>query len=182
MFWLCYAVNHDRVQALIAALLYSLISPTCFLVPLIRADAGGWLSPRRYQILVHYGEGPHISAVALIPVVVLVLHGAVSLRNRICIALAPFALAAIPLTNWPGSMGLTMAVLAYCLSQIGAFRISNWLVLIVAGIAAYLIASPWIPPSVIATVIRNAQQSDGTSLGAAQLWPGLILAATCATC
>ena len=107
LFWLCYAANHDRVQALTAALLYSLISPACFLVPLIRADAGGWLSPRRYQILVHYGEGPHISAVALIPVVILVLHGAVSLRNRIWIALAPFALAAIPLTNWPGSMGLS---------------------------------------------------------------------------
>ena len=178
--WLCYAANHDRVQALSAALFYSLISPTCFLVPLIRADAGGWLSPRRYQILVHYGEGPHISAVALIPVVILVLHGAVSVRNRIWIAIAPFALAAVPLTNWPGSMGLSMAVLAYCLSQIGAFRISNWLSLVGMGVAAYLIASPWIPPSVIASVIRNAQQSDGTSLGAAQLWPGLILAAACA--
>jgi len=180
LFWLCYAANHDRAQALVAALVYSLISPTCFLVPLIRSDAGGWLAPRRYQILVHYGEGPHISAVALIPVVILVLHGAVSLRNRACIALAPFALAAIPLANWPGSMGLTMAVLAYCLSRIGAFRISNWLVLIGSGVAAYLIASPWIPPSVIATVIRNAQQSDGTSYGAAQIWPALILAAACA--
>jgi hypothetical protein len=180
LFWLCYAANHDRVQALAAALLFSLISPACFLVPLIRADAGGWLSPRRYQILVHYGEGPHISAVALIPIVILLLHGAVSLRNRVCIALAPFALAAVALTNWPGSMGLTMAVLAYCLSQIGVFRISSWLGLAASGVAAYLIASPWLPPSVISTVIRNAQQSDGTSLGATQLWPRLILVAACA--
>ncbi|MGH9646133.1 MAG: hypothetical protein ACRD4E_04880, partial [Bryobacteraceae bacterium] len=181
LFWLCYAANHDRVQALTAALAYSLISPTCFLVPLIRADAGGWLAPRRYQILVHYGEGPHISAVALIPVVILVLHGAVTARNRACIALAPFALAAVPLTNWPGSMGLTMAVAAYCLAQIGAFRALQWLALIGSGVTAYLIASPWLPPSVIAAVIRNAQQSDGTSYGAAQIWPALILAAACAT-
>ncbi len=48
------------------------------------------------------------------------------------------------------------------------------------GVAAYLIASPWLPPSVIAAVIRNAQQSDGTSFGAAQIWPGLILVAACA--
>jgi hypothetical protein len=180
LFWLCYAANHDRVQALTAALLYSLISPTCFLAPLIRADAGGWLSPRRYQTLVHYGEGPHLSAVALIPVVILVLHGAVSLRNRICIALAPFALAAIALMNWPGSMGLSLAILAYCLSQIGAFRALHWLALIAMGVAAYLIASPWLPPSVITAVMRNAQQSDPTSLSAGQVWPGLILAATCA--
>lgn len=179
LFWLCYAANRDRVQAFTAALLYSLISPICFLVPLIRADAGGWLSPRRYQILVHYGEGPHISAVALVPAVILLLHGAVSLRSRLCIALAPFALAAVALTNWPGSMGLTMAVLAYCLSQIGSLRALQWVAVIAFGFAAYLIASPWIPPSVLTAVVRNAQQSDGTSLGAAQLWPGLILAATC---
>lgn len=180
LFWLCYEATKDRAQALLAALLYSLISPVCFLVPLIRSDAGGWLAPRRYQILAHYGEGPHISAVALIPVVILLLHGALSLRNRIWIAIAPFALAVIPLMNWPGSMGLAMAVLAYCLSQIGAFRISNWLALIGMGVAAYLIASPWLPPSVIAAVIRNAQQSDGTSFGSAQLWPALTLAAACA--
>ena len=177
LFWLCYAANHDRVQAFTAALFYSLISPACFLVPLIRSDAGGWLAPRRYQILVHYGEGPHVSAVALIPVVILLLHGAASIRNRTCLALAPFGLAAVALTNWPGSMGLTMAVVAYCLSRAGTFRASNWLVLTGAGVAAYLIASPWLPPSVIATVIGNAQQSDGTFFGAGQLWPGLIVAA-----
>ena len=176
LFCMCYAANRDRLQAFVAALLFSLISPTCFLVPLIRADAGGWLAPRRYQVLVHYGEGPHLTAVAMIPIVILVLHGAVALRNRVCIALAPFALAAVALTNWPGSMGLSLAVLAYCLSQVGAFRISNWLVLIGTGVAAYLIASPWLPPSVIRAVIRNAQQSDATSYGAAQIWPVLILA------
>ena len=175
LFWLCYAASEDRVQALTAALLYSLISPTCFLVPLIRADAGGWLSPRRYQILVHYGEGPHISVVALIPVVILALHGAVSLRKRACIVLAPFALAAVALTNWPGSMGLGMAVAAYCLSQIESFRPLDWLALSGIGIAAYLIASPWLPPSVIAGVLRNADQSDRVSVGASLLWPIVIL-------
>jgi hypothetical protein len=181
LFCLCYATGKDRIQALTAALLFSLISPTCFLVPLIRADAGGWLSPRRYQILARYGEGPHLSAVALIPLVILVLHGAVSRRNRWYIALAPFALAAVALTNWPGSMGLSLAVAAYCLARLGSFRLSHWLTLTGVGIAAYLIASPWLTPSVIRDVIRNAQQSDGTSLGATQLWPGLILAAAIGT-
>jgi len=180
LFWLCYVASRERVQAFTAALLYSLVSPICFLVPLIRADAGGWLSPRRSQILVPYGEGPHISAVALIPLVILLVHGGVSLRNRVCIALAPFALAAVALTNWPGSMGLTMAVLAYGLSRIGSLRALQWLALIAFGVAAYLIASPWLRPSVISTVIRNAQQSDGTSFGLAQVWPGVILAAACA--
>jgi hypothetical protein len=180
LFGLSYAASKDRVQAFASALLYSLISPACFLVPLIRADAGGWLAPRRYQILVHYGEGPHTSVVTLIPVVILVLHGAVALRNRACIALAPFALAAVALSNWPGSMGLGMAVLAYGLSRIGAFRPAQWLSLIGVGIAAYLIASPWLPPSVVASVIGNAQQSDGTSFGAAQVWPGIIVAAAVA--
>ena len=37
LFWMCYAVSKDRMQALTASLLFSLISPTCFLAPLIRA-------------------------------------------------------------------------------------------------------------------------------------------------
>ena len=127
LFWLCYAANKDRAQALVAALLYSLISPTCFLVPLIRADAGGWfVAPAIPDTRPLRRRSPHQRGRAD-SLVILVLHGALSLRNRIWIALAPFALAAMPLMNWPGSMGLTMAVLAYCLSQIGAFRAaSGW--------------------------------------------------------
>jgi hypothetical protein len=175
LFWLCRRTARDTGRAFASALFYSLLSPICFFVPLIRADSGGWFTPRRFQILVHYGEGPHTTAVAMIPVVILLLHGAMVRRSRLCIALAPFATAAVVLTNWPGSMGLALAILAYILSRIEGMRVPDWLILIGVAISAYLIASPWVPPDVIALVLRNAQQSDGTSLGMSQLQPLLIV-------
>ncbi len=177
LFALCAIMTQRLGFSILSALIYSLVSPVCFFSPLFRHDAGGWLLPRRYQILIHYGEGPHTTAVAMIPLVILILHAAVCRRNTFWIVLAPFALAAVALTNWPGSMGLAMAIAAFCLSQVGADQPVKWLSLIGIGVVAYLIACPWMPPSTLLAVIGNAQQSDGTALGVAQTYPVLVLAA-----
>lgn len=165
LFFLCYATTNSAEYGLVAALLFSLISPTCLLSSAVRAAAGGWLSPLRYVVLVEVGFGPEITALAIIPLAILSLHAAVTLRLRWCAALAPLAIAAVMLTNWPGTMGLSMAIFAYCISRLGSSRPLHWPTLIGIGIGAYLIASPWIPPSTIRAVLKNAQQSDGTSLG-----------------
>ncbi len=92
------------------------------------------------------------------------------------IALAPVALAALVLTNWPGTMGLCMGILAYVVSRLGSERPIHWPTMIgVAGIA-YLLACRWIPPSIIAAVQLNARQSDATVMGQAQLyaWLGVL--------
>ena len=169
LFFLCYGLTKRWTFALASALIYSLISPVCLLSSAVRADVDGWTSPRRYQILIHYGEGPHTTALALIPVAILALHGAVKLRRRVWIAIAPLAIAAVVLTNWPGTIGLSMAVLAYSISSLGAWRLTDWLLLTGIGLTAYLIACPWMPPSTLLSVVTNAQESDATSLGAAQI-------------
>ena len=130
LFLLCYLMTKQAGFGAVTALLYSLISPVCFFSPLSRLDAGAWPWPRRYQILVHYGEGPHTTAVAMIPLVILILHAALTGRKRIWIALSPLAVAAVAITNWPGSVGLAMAILAYCVSRIGAPERFNWFLLI----------------------------------------------------
>ncbi len=178
LFAICFALTRRPDFSFISAVLFSLVSPVCFFSAAHRIDAGGWLWPRRYQILVHYGEGPHTTAVAAIPLVILALHAAVCLRRRAWAAVAPFAVAAVVITNWPGSMGLSMAILAYCISRAGAARRIHWPLLIGIGLVAYLIVAPWIPPSTIASVFANAQQSDGTSLGGRQLLPALVVAAS----
>ncbi|MEP6962403.1 MAG: hypothetical protein ABI995_09995, partial [Acidobacteriota bacterium] len=57
------------------------------------------------------------------------------------------------LTNWTGTTGFVMALAAYILSKLGARRAGarpiHWPTLIGIGAIAYLIASPWIPPSEI---------------------------------
>jgi len=179
LFWLCYATTRRRGYAVLSGLLYSLVSPLCFAIPLIRYDTGGPWLPRRYQVLVHYGEGPHITALFLLPLVIWVLDRAVTRRDWRFIGAAPLALAAVALTNWPGSMGLSMAILAYVLAKTGAGQIGEarlrWPILVGAGALAYLLACYWIPPSIIAGAFRNAHQSDDTKFSSAQLTPLIVL-------
>jgi hypothetical protein len=177
LFWLCCRGTGRRGFAFLAGALYSVLSPTCFLVPGIRHDVGGLLLPRRFQVLVHYGEGPHITAMVLLPLVILFLDRAASLRRWGYIPAAVAALAAVTLTNWPGTVATALAVAAYCLSKVGSNPPLRYPSLIGLGAVAYLIVSPWIPPSIVRAVFRNAQQSDDTMLGSHQLLSFGLLAA-----
>jgi hypothetical protein len=168
LFWLCYASTRRRGLAFSAGLLYSLFSAS-LVVPLVRDDIGGLLLPRRYQILVHYGEGPHTMAAAMIPVVMWLLDGAATRRHWAFILSAPLALAALVLTNWPGTTGLVMALGAYALATLNRETISRWFTLTGIAFVGYLIALPWAAPSIIGLVLRNAQQSDATALGPRRL-------------
>src|SRR5690348_5253498 len=118
LFWLCYRATSRRGFAFLAGVIYSLFSVILIIAPVVRYDTGGPLLARRYEVLVHYGEGPHTTALALIPLVIWVLDRAVSTRRWIFVFAAPSAVAAVVLTNWPGTVGLTMAVAAYALAMV----------------------------------------------------------------
>lgn len=160
LFWLCYRATHRLGFAVIAGIIYSLLSPSTFLFPEFRADVGGWLLAKRFQTLVVYGEGPHLTALMLLPLVIWLLDEAACSRKWYFLLTAPVALAALVLTNWTGTTGLSFAIGAYCLSKLGAAesggsRPVHWPTLAGIGVAGYLLAAPWIPPS----LIRSAQAS-----------------------
>ena len=178
LFWLCYRITNSRGYGFAAAVFYSLLSPSAFLSTVIRDDLGGLWFARRYQTLVHYGEGPHNLALLLIPLAILFLHQSAVERRRAYLPLACLTMATIGASNWPGTIGLAMAVAAYAISRIGAKPKLHWGLLAAAGVIAYLIACRWIPPSVVLSVPANAQQSDGTNLrGATLLYLGPALLA-----
>ena len=174
LYWFCLQTTGRRGYAFVVGLLYSLISPVCFLIPAVRGDVGSYFWPRRYQILVHYGEGPHATAVTMLPLVILWVHRAAGERRWQFIPLAAMGLAALVLTNWPGAIGLSLALAAYAISRIGGGEKLHWPTLVGLGAVAYLLACRWIPPSVIASVQRNAQESDATMLGVSRF--ALLLA------
>lgn len=165
LFALCLAATRSLGFAFVAAIVYSLISPVNFLIPALAADTGGYFNPRRLWVLVKYGEGPHTTALMLLPLTILLLDRAISHRRPLFFPLAALALASIVVTNWPGSVGLAMAVAAYVLSRIRARPAIHWPTFMAVCICAYLIICPWITPSTILSVQRNAQQSDNTILG-----------------
>jgi uncharacterized membrane protein len=159
LFWFCWKVTGKPAYAFAVGLVYSLISTGAILSRELSGDSGGPFHPHRFQILTMWGEGPHVCALTILPIVLLFLYRAAVERKRIYLPLASLALAALVLTNWPGTIGLVMAIAAFGFSEMGEKRLS-WLRLIVIAAVAYLLACRWIPPSTILLVPRNAQQTD----------------------
>ena len=157
VYWLARRLSASAGAGLSAGLLYSLVSPSAWLVHDIRADLGGAFFAQRMHTMVVYGDGPHVMSLTFLPLALLALHNALERGRAWRYLLAACALAVVPLTNWPGTIDLAFAALAYLLAY-GAGRRFIWF-LRCAGIAAlgYGLACPWMPPSMIALYVRNIE-------------------------
>jgi hypothetical protein len=143
-----------------AALVDSLFSWSAFF-PAVRADAGGWWNPWRLRVLVHYGEGPHIVVLGALMLALLCVWQAISTRKYAWCAAAGLPMAFLALVNAFGltdlAIGCACLVLALDRKQMGRPA------LIVLAIAAgsYLLACPYLTPSVLRTLSRNSQWVGG---------------------
>lgn len=153
LFALTLRLSGSRRAAFFAALLYSALSPSEWLMPAI-GRATGQFRPERLTDLVYFGEGPHVAALTLLPLAVLLLDVALERRRAPYFALAAAAFASVALTNWIGALGLALGVVAYILARpVSSKLLARDLAFIVfLAVTAYCLASPWIPPSTIATV------------------------------
>jgi hypothetical protein len=157
--WLAWRWSRSFGCGLFAGLLYSLISPSAFLVANIRGDLGGLWHARRLHTLVFYGDGPFVASLTLVPVALVSLDLAVKKRGPLWYFLAAAAMAAVVLTNWLGAATLAFAVLACLVASDEPRR--AWAVTSGTSVLAYALASPWIPPSTIDAVRVNAQTIGG---------------------
>jgi hypothetical protein len=155
LFWTAWRLGAPRSAAFLAALLYSLVSPSCFLVREVRRDTGGWFGPRRLVTLVRYGEGPHLTSLLFLGLAIGLLHVALEKRRPVYYVLAALGMSAVVLSNWIGAFALAIAVAAY----LAAFR--GWIRAAALGCYAYAMAMPWATPSTIATIRANAPLVGG---------------------
>jgi hypothetical protein len=181
LMFLAYALSKNLALSFASGLVYSLLSPSALLMPSVGADGGVWGHPRRLQALVGYGEGPHVSAMTLLLFAILALHLAIEKRTPLRVLAAAVTLATVALTNWLGAFALTIGCASYLLARLG--EDSRWLrqLAVSAGIGllAYGLAAPWIPPSTILAIQRNAQFTVGRyPMGIRQVeYAGLLLVA-----
>ena len=160
LFWLAWRLSRSRAFSFGAAMFYSLVSPSALFGADILLDIQSPFNPRRVQTLIEYGDGPHIASLTLIPLAIVALDTALEKRRPVFHILAALGMAAVVLTNWLGGFGLAVAVIAYLLARPGTSP-RLWLAAVGIGIYAYLLASPWIPPSTVETVRVNAQRVGG---------------------
>jgi len=155
--------------AFASGLFYSLFSPSVLFLAAVRHSAGGVWVARRLQALVEYGEGPHVTALTLLPLALWLLATAFEKRKPLWWFLAALGLASVSLTNWLGAVALALAAAAWLAAANAGWR--RWLE--AAGLAAlaYGIACRWLPPSYIRTIAENEKYLSGPL----SPWPGRMV-------
>lgn len=162
LYALALRLTGSRWYGFWAGWIYSIISPSLFLLPVIRGDSDSLFQPRRFHVLAVYGEGPHITSLAILPVALLGLHLALSKRTPIWYVIAAVSFSAVALSNWLGAFALTIAIFAYLAAYSAtpaAWKM--WLRTLGLGALAYALACYWIPPSTIRDVSYNARTVGG---------------------
>jgi hypothetical protein len=162
LFALTLRLSGSPRAAFLGAIIYSVLSPSEWLMPAI-GRATGQFHPERLTALVYYGEGPHVSSLTLLTLAILFLDLALERRRPPYFALASVAFASVALTNWIGAVGLALGVVAYLIAKPipgKPFARDIGFVVVLAA-TAYCLASPWIPPSTIVAVHANSQFIGG---------------------
>ncbi|MDP8981400.1 MAG: hypothetical protein M3O35_12515 [Acidobacteriota bacterium] len=178
LFWLAARVSGRLAPSFAGALAYSLLSPASWLVQAIAGDVGGIWKPRRLQVLVYYGEGPHITSLALFGVALLLLYefwkSAPGSRRQAWLGLAAGAFTIFTaLTNAFGAVTLTIGVVCL-LAALPRKEIARAALLsAMVGVVAYAAVCFWMPPSVIHAIRVNSPTVGGPYFYTARSWAGL---------
>jgi hypothetical protein len=170
MFLFALSFTGSRLWSLLGAVAYSLISPSYALFPAVEKDRGLVQLPWRIQVLAKYGEGPHNVALTLLPLTLLAVWRACTKHSYSKVLAAALLLAAIPLTNWVGALGLGISCALLLLAGWGEpeFRARR---AIGAAALGYLLACFWLTPSFIRTIAFNwPTDSFAYHLGGKQVW------------
>lgn len=158
-------VAKSRGSAWLSALGTLLLSPSLLLFRDVRMDA--WhLAPQRLSALVRYGEGPHVSSVAILPFALLCSFLALERRRPGFLALAALCCALVVLNNFYGATALAILfpILAWSIWVTHQdhrvwFRATG-IVALAYGLTAF-----WLVPSYFRITLRNMQfvSSPGNS-------------------
>jgi hypothetical protein len=174
LFGLALYFTRDRWASLLAALAYSVLSPTVFLLPSIAADVGSLWWPRRLRDIVIYGDTAYLTVIVLLPAAIVAMDRLLERWTPARFFVALLTAGAILLTNWFGVLPLVLA--GFCLALTRPFPGGSKKLLLLFG-AAYAIAASWIPPSYLMGVRRNAAYIESyDSFGSIQILMLLLLA------
>ncbi len=163
VYWMAQRLSGSWRMGFVVGAVFSLWCPSALLSTTAQTWTATPWGPTRFLAVILFGDSPHVTSIALVPLAILALDWALELRTPVRVFLAALALAAVVLTNWLGAFALAMAVASYLLALVTArqpwIRESAWTAGI--GVLAYAIAFPWIPPSTLSRIKHNAQYTIG---------------------
>lgn len=169
-YWLAKSLSGNRAPAFCGALLFSLFSFSCVLLPSVRHDAGGIWNARRLQALVVYGELPNQTGLMLGMLALAFLHQAAARQRLWAVPFTALFAAAVVTTNWPATIALLIAILAYCAAMSREQIREGWLSLAVIGLMTTALSLPFALPSTIVSTFRNASVMGGAPTHGPRRW------------
>lgn len=107
VYWMVRIGSKSRGAALLASSAAALLSPSFLVLPAVRQDSA-WLVPQRLHTLMNWGEGPHISALAVLPFALAAVFAALRSRNRLALAAAGALCALVVAINFYGATSLAI--------------------------------------------------------------------------
>jgi hypothetical protein len=181
VYWLVRAGSASRIAALVAAAAAALLSPSFLFLTAIRHDSFH-LVPQRLHVLMHYGEGPHISALSVLPAALAAAFPALRRYRPAALALAAVLCAFVVANNFYGAM----AIAIFFPIQVWAVWLGErsphvWLRAAAIGALAWGLCAFWLTPSYIRITLLNlkwvSQPGNSWSLIAA----AVVVALFCVT-
>ena len=155
VYWLVRIGSASRGAALLASAATALLSPSFLFLTAIRHDSL-FLVPQRLHVLMLYGEGPHISALCILPAALAACLPAVRSYRPALLALAAALCALVVSNNFYGATALAIFFPLMVWSVWNGER--SWRVWLRAGaivVLAYGLCAFWLTPSYIRITTIN---------------------------
>ena len=155
VYWLARVGSGSRARALLAALAALLISPSLLLASDPRQADPLWI-PMRLEVLTHYGEGPHISALCVLPAALAATFLALTTPRLIAIGAASVLCALTVANNFYGATALAI-LFPIAVWSVWVCRRDRRVWLRAAGIfaLAYALSAFWLTPSYLRITLAN---------------------------
>jgi hypothetical protein len=177
-------LSGSRVVAWGAAITAALVSPSFHALEPIRIDALAMYScPQRLNALVRWGEGPHISALCVIPLALACAYWAMTRRNLAALSAAALLCALVVSNNFYGAVSLALFYPLLVWSVWVTYQEHKaWLWAAAIPVLAYGLTAVWLSPSYLRETTANlatvAASGDGSHVAIAAAVLALFLAAS----
>jgi hypothetical protein len=155
VYFLVWVMSRSRGAAWLAAAASALVSPAFLFIRPVRLDSLH-LTPWRLAVLLRYGEGPHISSLALLPFALAFTWLALQERRPAAVAAAGICSALVALTNFYGATALAIfyAILVWSLWVTHRDNRMWWRAAAIPSLA-YGLSAFWLTPSYLRITISN---------------------------
>ncbi len=161
LFLMAWLLTRAPGHSFLAALFYSLTSPTELIAPAADYSFRHFWDAHRLYLITVWDDTPHLAAASLLPLSILFLALSMQKRRAAYVMSAVVVATIMALASDFGPVEVTMSAL--CLISVFPRRDygRNMALVIAIGALAYAIVAPFLPPSLILAIIQATSTSGG---------------------